>query len=64
VRVLDDFCPPFPGYFLYYPSRAHVSPKLKAFVEFMRHRERGWKARAPERSRARKRPGRAPSVSR
>jgi len=21
VRVLEEWCPPFPGYFLYYPSR-------------------------------------------
>lgn len=38
VRVLDTFCPPFPGYFLYYPSRAHLSPKLAALVEFLRVR--------------------------
>lgn len=36
VRVLADFCPPFPGYFLYYPSRAHVAPKLKALVDFLK----------------------------
>lgn len=29
VRVLADFCPPFPGYFLYYPSRLHVGPKVR-----------------------------------
>jgi DNA-binding transcriptional LysR family regulator len=36
VRVLADYCPPFPGYFLYYPSRAHVSPKLRALIDFLR----------------------------
>jgi DNA-binding transcriptional LysR family regulator len=36
VRVLDAFCAPFPGYFLYYPSRAHVPKKLAAFVEMLR----------------------------
>src|SRR5439155_7279503 len=36
VRVLAGFCPPFPGHFLYYPSRAHVSPKLGALVQFLR----------------------------
>jgi DNA-binding transcriptional LysR family regulator len=25
-RVLEDWCPPFPGYHLYYPSRRHSSP--------------------------------------
>jgi len=36
LRVLNDHCPPFPGHFLYYPSRAHVAPKLKALVDFLR----------------------------
>jgi DNA-binding transcriptional LysR family regulator len=36
VRVLADFCPPFPGQFLYYPSRTHMTPKLKALVDFLR----------------------------
>ncbi len=34
LRVLEPFCLPFPGFFLYYPSRAHVAPKLKALVDF------------------------------
>lgn len=38
LRVLGEFCPPFPGLYLYYPSRVHVSPKLRAFVEFLRAR--------------------------
>jgi DNA-binding transcriptional LysR family regulator len=36
LRVLDDFCTPFPGFFLYYPSREQLSPKLKALVDFLR----------------------------
>jgi DNA-binding transcriptional LysR family regulator len=40
VRVLDTFCTPFPGFFLYYPSRVQVPPKLKALIEFVR-----WPAR-------------------
>jgi DNA-binding transcriptional LysR family regulator len=36
LRVLADFCPPFPGFFLYYPSRQQLSPKLKALVEFFK----------------------------
>lgn len=40
VRVLADYCPPFPGLFLYYPSRTNVSAKLQAFVDFMRRRRR------------------------
>jgi DNA-binding transcriptional LysR family regulator len=36
VRVLDPFCVPFPSFFLYYPSRAHVAPKLQALVDFLK----------------------------
>src|SRR5205823_5288057 len=28
--VLDDWCPPFPGFHLYYPSRREVTPALRA----------------------------------
>jgi len=40
VRVLADFCPPFPGYFLYYPSRTHIAPKLRALVDCLRFKSR------------------------
>ncbi len=33
--VLEAYCPQTPGFFLYYPSRHQVMPKLRAFVEFM-----------------------------
>jgi DNA-binding transcriptional LysR family regulator len=36
VRVLEDWCPPFEGYFLYYPSRRHQPPALRALVETLR----------------------------
>src|SRR5690606_9853571 len=36
VRVLADWCPPFPGYFLYHPSHRHVPAKLRAFIDFLR----------------------------
>jgi len=36
VRVLDKFCPQIPGYFLYYPSRVNLAPKLKALVDFLK----------------------------
>jgi DNA-binding transcriptional LysR family regulator len=36
VRVLEDWCPPFDGYFLYYPSRRHQSPALQALVDTLR----------------------------
>jgi DNA-binding transcriptional LysR family regulator len=36
VRVLEDWCPPFDGYFLYYPSRRQQSPALRALVATLR----------------------------
>jgi DNA-binding transcriptional LysR family regulator len=38
VRVLQDWCPRFPGYYLYYPSRRQQSPALAAVIEALRHR--------------------------
>jgi DNA-binding transcriptional LysR family regulator len=35
VSVLDDWCPPFPGPFLYYPSRRQLPPALGAFIAFV-----------------------------
>jgi DNA-binding transcriptional LysR family regulator len=43
VSVLDDWCAPFPGPFLYYPSRRQPPPALAAFIAFVaewRKRER------------------------
>lgn len=36
VRVLDDWCRPFPGYFLYYASRRQQPRALAALVETLR----------------------------
>lgn len=38
VRVLADWCPPFPGYHLYYPSRRQPTPAFALLVETLRHR--------------------------
>jgi DNA-binding transcriptional LysR family regulator len=40
VRVLADWCAPFAGYHLYYPSRRHTSPAFALFVEALRYRAR------------------------
>jgi DNA-binding transcriptional LysR family regulator len=36
VRVLQDWCPPFGGYHLYYPSRRQPSPAFSIVVEALR----------------------------
>jgi len=36
VRVLEDWCLPFAGYFLYYPSRRHQPAALAALIETLR----------------------------
>jgi DNA-binding transcriptional LysR family regulator len=36
VRVLEDWCPPFAGFFLYYPSRRQQPPALSALIETLR----------------------------
>ncbi|GAA4502736.1 LysR family transcriptional regulator [Gluconacetobacter tumulicola] len=38
VRVLEDWCPPFPGYHLYYPSRRQSSAAFRLVVEALRYR--------------------------
>ena len=38
IRVLEDWCPPYPGFFLYYPSRRQTPPALTALVEALRYR--------------------------
>ncbi|MES1176188.1 MAG: LysR family transcriptional regulator [Myxococcales bacterium] len=40
VRVLKEFCSPFPGFFLYYPSRAYTPLKLRVLADFLRKRAR------------------------
>jgi DNA-binding transcriptional LysR family regulator len=36
VQVLEDWCPSFPGYFLYYPSRRNQPAALAALIETLR----------------------------
>jgi DNA-binding transcriptional LysR family regulator len=38
IRVLEDWCPPFPGYHLYYASRRHASPAFSVVVDALRYR--------------------------
>lgn len=36
IRVLQDWCPPFSGYHLYYPSRRQHSPAFSLVVDALR----------------------------
>lgn len=36
VVVLDDWCPPIPGLFLYYPGHRLVPPALRAFIDVLK----------------------------
>jgi DNA-binding transcriptional LysR family regulator len=36
VTLLDDWCPTFPGPFLYYPGRRQQPPSLNAFIAFVK----------------------------
>jgi DNA-binding transcriptional LysR family regulator len=38
VRVLADWCPPFSGYHLYYPSRRQSSPAFSLLVDALRYK--------------------------
>jgi DNA-binding transcriptional LysR family regulator len=37
-RVLEDWCPPFSGYHLYYPTRRQTTPAFTLLIEALRHR--------------------------
>jgi DNA-binding transcriptional LysR family regulator len=36
IQVLKDWCPTFPGYFLYYPSRRNQPAALAALINTLR----------------------------
>lgn len=38
-RVLEDWCPPYPGYHLYYPSRRQPSSAFALVVDALRYRD-------------------------
>ncbi len=39
IRVLSDWCPPFSGYHLYYPSRRQLSPAFAVLMDALRNSE-------------------------
>ena len=38
VTLLDAWLPPFPGFFLYFPDRRNLPPKLRALIDHVRYR--------------------------
>lgn len=38
VTILDTYLPPFPGFFLYFPDRRNLAPKLRALIDHARYR--------------------------
>lgn len=39
VRLLDPWCPYFPGFYLYYPNRRQHAASFRAFLDFVRARQ-------------------------
>jgi DNA-binding transcriptional LysR family regulator len=40
VRVLEDWCPAFPGYHLYYPTRRQPTAAFQVVLDALRYRQR------------------------
>jgi len=38
LRVLEDWCPSYTGYHLYFPERRQASPAFRVVVDALRHR--------------------------
>lgn len=36
IALLEDWCPPFDGFYIFYPSRRQMRPALRAFIDFFR----------------------------
>nr|WP_319528028.1 LysR family transcriptional regulator [Pseudomonas laurentiana] len=48
VRVLEDWCQPFPGYHLYYPNRREQSSALGVVIDALRYKQNERFTVAPE----------------
>jgi DNA-binding transcriptional LysR family regulator len=51
VRVLEDWCPPFSGYHIYYPSRRQTMPAFALVVEALRFQDGDARRRREQKSR-------------
>jgi len=38
LTLLDAYLPPFPGFYLYFPERRNLPPKLRALIDHVRYR--------------------------
>jgi len=63
VALLERWCAPHPGWFLYYPKQRSGAPAVKAFVNFLRESWRPTQEIKEEQSRGRKRPTRRVGAS-
>lgn len=41
VPVLDAWCPTFAGFYLFYPNRRNLAPKLRALIDHVAEWRRG-----------------------
>jgi DNA-binding transcriptional LysR family regulator len=39
IQILQDWCPSFPGYYLYYPSRKQHPPAFALMIDALRYQE-------------------------
>lgn len=40
-RVLEEYCTPYPGFYLYYPQRRQAAPPLRALIDYLLEMRRG-----------------------
>ena len=41
VPLLEEFSAPFAGFYLYYPTRRNIEPKLRALIDYAQNLRRG-----------------------
>jgi DNA-binding transcriptional LysR family regulator len=41
IPVLEKYCAPFPGYYLFYPQRRQATPALRALIDHLRREREG-----------------------